>query len=817
MTLPPRRARAMMRADDRCLRPLHHVATPCTDREFETRTSCELASCVLVPERARDAQTALTRLRASDLGTMSDALTLKRSGLNKAALAQNIVEQLRRGVARGTTLAGDACAATHAAARSEEAFGAWFVHVRRGHEEVFRECPSVEARDAARRALPQANGGSATAYYETDAARKLRAYLLYNASYDEVSLNVRRFLADIDVGQLLLRGNFWGETCWSSDPRVNRMVVDELYETRGGVVSSERPIEYSEVAKLVEEFTAQLAMRGPPHAAARPLPTPTGKSAGGATPSAPPPTAQRDWTEDPLLSLMALEMRATGRVTVPAASPNRGTPRSPATKPAPPPTKPATPPAATTTGKRLYSSNPTEQAFYERLEKADPMFEMVSPQINPAYPPGDVVKPQNVMPMKTFQQCFFLSQTELSFLQRENEFEMQVVSMLQNDDVKERMQWPLDVYLTANDHTLSVVKRSTVKSVTKSTRDPAVRIPVTRLRCGSNQIRMFHRDKRGAFMIALRIVRKRDIEDVASNIPAASSEAAALKNALKCLGFTKTDDEIIMEDVALVSLRCPISGQVSVDPARLATCSGLHSFDAKSYLQLNMVSRKWSCPECGKKGGPADLRVDGFLKRCTELIRSRGLSKVSRIEITKDGHWRPREDAGAAPLESSALVWYVPKTSNGAIEWTLDVARGSPASTATKVGGASGAATPNVESKETIALDAAAVNGDGDGDGDDDSELDEEEELKRAIREAAEFCGAKIDPTASAKRPSEPDVIVISDSEDDTMGTEHRASGGAHKRPKPSSALARNVYAPTAAARRTAPDDWLMNSARAQF
>ena len=118
-----------------------------------------------------------------------------------------------------------------------------------------------------------------------------------------------------------------------------------------------------------------------------------------------------------------------------------------------------------------------------------------------------------------------------TLLQREGEFELQAVCLLANDDVKERMQWPLDVYLTANDHTLSVVKRSTVKSVTKSARDPAVRIPASRLRSGSNHFRMFHRDRRGAFMIALRIVRKRSLDEVVVHSCSVVRRAVGLKHA----------------------------------------------------------------------------------------------------------------------------------------------------------------------------------------------------------------------------------------------------------------------------------------------
>ena len=130
-----------------------------------------------------------------------------------------------------------------------------------------------------------------------------------------------------------------------------------------------------------------------------------------------------------------------------------------------------------------------------------------------------------------------------------------------------------------------------------------------------------------------------------------------------------------------------------------------------------------------------------------------------------------------------SLRWYAPVISGYSVTWKLDGDDGSPTSTATKVNGVTVAETPNVESKETIEL----VKTDDDGE---DSELDEEEEYRRAIREAAEFCGAG-GARAPGKRKREPDVIVISDSEDDNPVQRSAATQSTTKRPKckPSSAL----------------------------
>ena len=782
MPMPPDDARARESRSD-ALRPLHHPLAPCSIAEFERATGRDVLACVLRRDARASVAEALARMQCDELRAMCDALSLRKSG-TKAALVEAIVGQMGRGFARGTTRRGDAARATLARMR-DGAFGDAFVCVKAGEEESFATASDQASAGRVWRERYALANSSVDGYYATETSRAERAYLLYDAVYEELPLSKRQWIDAIDC-PMLPPARFCGEGHWSNDPRANARAMDRLYVAFG----QQSPVDQVHSLtpdRIHGEVRSALAyVRAPENASMFPYwrskpkcaqsedrratgSTATAPPATGATPTAgPPPTADEN------AGMENLSREMFRREVMARASPMKAAQKVSSS----PEARANAPSKAAAT---LPGTTPEERTFYQRLEKADPMFEMISSADNPSYPPGDLVKPQKVVPMKTFQQCFFLSATDLHFLQREDEFELQAVCMLQNDDVKERMQWPLDVYLTANDHTLTVVKRSTVKSVTKSTRDPSVRIPASRLRSGSNHFRMFHRDRRGAFMVALRIVRKRTLEEVAACIPKAASVGVALRNALKHLGFTEKDDEVIMEDVALVSLRCPISGQVCRNPARLSSCVGLHTFDAESFLQLNTVSRKWCCPECGKKGGPSDLRVDSFIKSCVDKVTERALSKVSRIEINKDGHWRPREDAGAPPLDASQLRWYAPVISGYSVTWKLDGDDGSPTSTATKVNGVNGAETPNVESKETIEL----VKTDDDGE---DSELDEEEEYRRAIREAAEFCGAS-GARAPGKKKREPDVIVISDSEDDNPVQRSAATQSTTKRPKPSSAL----------------------------
>lgn len=723
----------MLVPDDRGRDYPHVLRPPTFADEVPPAVATRHAACVLLPEARGEVMRILSTCKAADLQKICEVLLLKKAG-NKATLATRVTDQLqKKGCARGVVLLHDVPYAIFRKSRDPMmTFDKMFIHVCSDELPKFIAQPNQAARETTKRRF----GGwdkTPEAYFGSMQARHIAALGLFGRNWDVLGSQCR---VALDVVLSLSRTQY---ICISP---FSLPFSRDIQRNARGMAFLMKDGGCTDGATLVERFfhpSYQLslvsAMNKPPVTDERPSAAPGNPS------PAPLSTSGRVVPAPCAIAAAANAAQAAAATALNDLAASKS-------------------PPARASKKSTYGDTPEHRQFYARLDKADPMYEMISSNDNPAWPPGEILKPSNVQSMKTFQQMFFLSATDLHFLQREEEFELQAVCMLWNDEVKERLQWPLDVYLTCNDANCAVVRRSTVKSVTKSTRDPAVRIPVSRLRSGSNHIRMFHRDKRGNFMFALRIVRKRTFEEVASVMPKASSEPVALKNALKWLGFKKPDDDdIIMDDVALVSLRCPISGQVCSQPARLASCQGMHTFDAESFLQLCTVSRKWCCPACGKKGGPSDLRIDSFIKKCVEVIKSRNLGdKAGRIEVDKDGRWRPREDPGAPSLSALDLRWYKPLISGTNITWELQEAGdGSPVSTATKFG-VSGTTTPNIESAEAKKCELA----------DDDSESDEEEELRRAIREAEAFRAPNDGPPAKKPR-LEPnvDVIVISDDDDD--------------------------------------------------
>ena len=163
-----------------------------------------------------------------------------------------------------------------------------------------------------------------------------------------------------------------------------------------------------------------------------------------------------------------------------------------------------------------------------------------------------------------------------------------------------------------------------VSKVTKSTRERPVVISNARgvnLRAGQNTLRIMGVGQDISPLCVL-LVRERPEKEVRALIPPPKEFEYCVNNIKKSLGFTIPDDDdedIIGPDTAIISVRCPIRMCMMETPARLKNCNQACAFDADSFLELHKATRKWTCPCCGKAGGPKDVRIDGFLVRAGQV------------------------------------------------------------------------------------------------------------------------------------------------------------------------------------------------------
>jgi E3 SUMO-protein ligase PIAS1 len=100
--------------------------------------------------------------------------------------------------------------------------------------------------------------------------------------------------------------------------------------------------------------------------------------------------------------------------------------------------------------------------------------------------------------------------------------------------------------------------------------------------------------------------------------------ARSLLEQTSCGGHDQKDqdDDVIIQDKSVISLRCPISGQICRIPVRTRHCKSPAVFDLDTFLELNSKVRKWICPHCGATAQPHEIIIDGFLSRIMGVIRA---------------------------------------------------------------------------------------------------------------------------------------------------------------------------------------------------
>jgi hypothetical protein len=335
-----------------------------------------------------------------------------------------------------------------------------------------------------------------------------------------------------------------------------------------------------------------------------------------------------------------------------------------------------------------------------------------------------------------------------------NKYELQIACVLMDDPVPARLHWPFLANLRVNGRPLPVMYRQSTSPMGKAGRDPPVAVPPESFSTGNNTLTIQAQDVR-PFSVLVRVAKRRTLDEVKAAVPAPLSFPMARAHLERELGGggggggDDSDDDLIVQDNAVLSLRCPISGLICRTPARTKLCAGLAVFDLDNYLELNAKVRKWTCPHCGASGRPSDVIIDGFLTRVLGVLHARECARggedattTSRVEVEPSGRWRPCLEDDSSKTNDAA--WVSAEAMNGVV---------------LGVGGSVLHVPPELLSASASGNDI----GGGATDLGDESE-DEAEELRRAVEEARANQSAAADAPATAE---EHDVIVISDSEDE--------------------------------------------------
>ena len=370
-------------------------------------------------------------------------------------------------------------------------------------------------------------------------------------------------------------------------------------------------------------------------------------------------------------------------------------------------------------------------------------------------------------------------------------YELQMACVLLDDPVPARLHWPFLAALRVNGHPLPVMYRLAGNPMGKAGRDPPVAIPPNAVVAGTNRLTFTCQDTR-PFAVLLRVAKRRTKWEVKGLVPAPPLFASAKAHLERSLGGgpsargetggadDDSDDDLIVEDTAVLSLKCPITGRIMRTPARARGCQGMASFDLDDYLEMNERTRKWTCPNCGASGRPSDLVIDAFLTRVVGVLRARSGGEdtggVARIEVESSGRWRPcppEESNKDKDATRDDATWVAPEALERVVVGVGGSVLNVPPDLAADAGeggagGGAGGGGGGVKKAAEGAAERAVDVG--------EEREDEAEELRRAVAEAR---GPMSRGRAPGIRGGAEDVIVISDSDDDDDDDDTADPGGA--------------------------------------
>ncbi|KAK7539024.1 PINIT domain-containing protein [Phyllosticta citricarpa] len=136
------------------------------------------------------------------------------------------------------------------------------------------------------------------------------------------------------------------------------------------------------------------------------------------------------------------------------------------------------------------------------------------------------------------------------------------------------------------------------------------------------------------FTILVNLVRKHSAADLTDRI---SRGSVLSKERVISEIINKANDEDIVVNSQVVSLRDPVAGVRIQLPCRSTVCSHYECFDATYFLQLQEQAPTWTCPCCSRTISFEALVVDKYMQD----ILDKTPSDVDQARIYPDGSWTP--------------------------------------------------------------------------------------------------------------------------------------------------------------------------------
>ncbi|CAA7406269.1 unnamed protein product [Spirodela intermedia] len=296
-----------------------------------------------------------------------------------------------------------------------------------------------------------------------------------------------------------------------------------------------------------------------------------------------------------------------------------------------------------------------------RINRADPFWVTMSHPLLPVKITSPKPTTDGTNTSQTVEKTFYLTRAARDLLQK-TEYDLQVWCILLNDKVPFRIQWPQSSNLSINGNHVRTTNRHDSQLFGINGRDD-VSLIKTHCKEGSNKVTFARCDAR-TFCFGVRIARRLTIEQVLKLVPEETEGEhfeVALARVSRCLGGgaaaensdSDSDLEVISDSVT-VNLLCPMSGSMMKIAARFKPCVHIGCFDLETFVELSQRSRKWQCPICLKNCSVENLIIDPYFNRIIRLLQSCGRD-VSEVDVKPDGSWRVKNAA-----ESDLRVWHSP-------------------------------------------------------------------------------------------------------------------------------------------------------------
>ncbi|PIN00736.1 hypothetical protein CDL12_26761 [Handroanthus impetiginosus] len=310
-------------------------------------------------------------------------------------------------------------------------------------------------------------------------------------------------------------------------------------------------------------------------------------------------------------------------------------------------------------------TNPPDTFYCEtcRLSRADPFWKTISHPLYPVKLNITNISRFSASQVQSIVKTFYLTREDMDLL-LDQEYDLQAWSMLLNDDVMFRMQWPQFVVLQVNGAPVHV-SRTGGQLLGPNDRDDGISITPF-IRDGINTIMFGGYDAR-IFCVGVRLVKRQTLRQVLNTIPN-ESEGEHFEDSLarvrRCVGGgaaqenaeSDTDVEVIAALVS-INLRCTVNGSRIKVAGRFKHCAHMGCFDLEAFVEMNQQSKKWQCPICMKNYSLDDIVIDPYFNRITSLMQNCE-EDVTNIEVKPDGSWRAKAE-GNYNLGDLGL-WHLP-------------------------------------------------------------------------------------------------------------------------------------------------------------